>query len=233
MWQSGRRQRLKSYIAAPITAHLVAWSLAAVLAIALSAATAFYFGYDYGLKSVGASAGEVRQLRKSAVEQQQQLSQLKSTLATLQQDRDIAVQTFQKLQQDNKEQLASVADMQEQILQYQRLLGAKGTANPLTIDNVSLKKAVDNRYQYRVLLTQVSNNQSEIAGKVFIRVLGSGNGNAISLAPTDFRFQYFKSVTGEIALPAGFQAESIEVTVQALGKKAMRLQKKFKWEVTS
>ena len=231
MWHSGRRQRLKSYIAAPITAHLVAWSLAAVLAMAVSAATAFYFGYDYGLNSVGASAGEVQQLRQATHLQQQQLTQLKTSIITLQQDKDIALQTAQKLQQDNKEQLASVADMQEQILQYQRLLGAKGSANPLTIDNVSLKKAADNRFLYRVLLTQVSNNKSDIAGKVTIRVLG--HGKSVNLNPTDFQFQYFKSVTGEIVLPAGFQAESLEVTVQALGKKAIRVQKKFKWEVTT
>lgn len=231
MWHSGRRQKLKSYIAAPISAHLAAWSLAGVLALGLSATTAFYFGYDYGLQSVGASAGEVRQLRLSVQQQQQQLTLLKSSITTLQQDRDIALQTAQKLQQDNKEQLASVADMQEQIIQYQRLLGAKGTASPLSIDNVTVKKLADNRYQYRVLLTQVANNQNDIAGKVSIRILG--NGQPINLSPADFHFQYFKSVSGDISLPPGFQAESLEVTVQATGKKAMRLQKKFKWEVTT
>lgn len=230
MWHRGRRQKLKSYIAAPIGAHLVAWSLAGVLAIGLSAGAAFYFGYDYGLQSVGASAGEVRQLRLASQQQQQELDQLKAQLMTLQQDRDIAVQTAQKLQQDNKDQLASVADMQEQILQYQRLLGAKGTASPLSIDNVTVKKNADNHYQYRLLLTQVANNQSDIAGKVSIRVLSGAK--AINVTPTDFRFQYFKSVTGEIVLPTGFQAESLEVTVQSTGKKTMRIQKKFKWEVT-
>ena len=86
-------------------------------------------------------------------------------MLTLKQDRDIAIQTAQKLQQDNKNQLASVADMQEQIMLFQRLLGAKGTTNALSIENVSIKKTADNQYQYRLLLTQVSNNQTDISGK--------------------------------------------------------------------
>ncbi len=233
MWHSARRQKLKSYIAAPITAHLVAWSLAALMAIGLSAVGAFYWGYDYGLQSVGASAGEVKQLRISVKQQQQSLDQLKSEFATLKQDRDIAVQTAQKLQEDNKNQLASVADMQEQIMLYQRLLGAKSTTNALSIDNVAIKKTADNKYQYRVLLTQVTNNQTEIMGKVSIRVLGMAKNQAINVAPTDFRFQYFNSVTGTISLPVGFQADSVEITLQATGKKATRIQKRFKWEVTT
>lgn len=233
MWHSARRQKLKSYIAAPITAHLVAWSLTALMAIGVSAGAAFYWGYDYGLQSVGASAGEVKQLRISVQQQQHSLDQLKNEFATLKQDRDIAVQTAQKLQEDNKNQLASVADMQEQIMLYQRLLGAKSTTNALSIDNVAIKKTADNKYQYRVLLTQVTNNQTEIMGKVSIRVLGVAKSQAINVAPADFRFQYFNSVTGTISLPVGFQADSVEITLQATGKKAMRIQKKFKWEVTT
>ena len=158
MWHTGRRQKLKSYVGAPIAAHLVAWSLTAILGLGLSAGVAFYFGYDYGLQSVGASAGEVKQLRLSTQQQQQALSQLNNDLVTLKQDRDIAIQTAQKLLEDNKNQLASVADMQEQVMLLQRLLGAKGSTNTLAIENVTIKKTAANQYQYRLLLTQVTNN---------------------------------------------------------------------------
>ncbi|MDO9178604.1 MAG: hypothetical protein Q7U16_09760 [Agitococcus sp.] len=233
MWHTGRRQKLKSYVGAPIAAHLVAWSLTAILGLGLSAGVAFYFGYDYGLQSVGASAGEVKQLRLSTQQQQQAILQLNNDLATLKQDRDIAIQTAQKLQEDNKNQLASVADMQEQILLFQRLLGAKGSANTLSIENVVIKKISGNQYQYRLLLTQVTNNQTDISGKASIRILGVSKKQVVSAIPVDFRFQYFKSVTGSIVLPEGFQADSIEVSLQAIGKKATKIEKRFKWEVTT
>jgi hypothetical protein len=211
----------------------VAWSLTAILGLGLSAGVAFYFGYDYGLQSVGASAGEVKQLRLSTQQQQQALLQLNNDLATLKQDRDIAIQTAQKLQEDNKNQLASVADMQEQIMLFQRLLGAKGSMNTLSIENVTIKKIADNQFQYRLLLTQVTNNQTDISGKATVRILGMTKNQVITAIPVDFRFQYFKSVTGSIVLPEGFQADSIEITLQAIGKKATKIEKRFKWEVAT
>jgi len=102
MWHTGRRQKLKNYMGTPITANRVAWSLTAILGLGLSAGVAFYFGYDYGLQSVGASAGEVKQLRLSAQQQQKELLQLNNDLVALKQDRDIAIQTAKKLQEDNK-----------------------------------------------------------------------------------------------------------------------------------
>ncbi|MDO8415164.1 MAG: hypothetical protein Q7S87_03010 [Agitococcus sp.] len=233
MWHTGRRQKLKNYVGAPIAAHLVAWSLTAILGLGLSAGVAFYFGYDYGLQSVGASAGEVKQLRLSTQQQQQALLQLNNDLATLKQDRDIAIQTAQKLQEDNKNQLASVADMQEQIMLFQRLLGAKGSMNTLSIENVTIKKIADNQFQYRLLLTQVTNNQTDISGKATVRILGMTKNQVITAIPVDFRFQYFKSVTGSVTLPVGFQADSIEITLQAIGKKATKIEKRFKWEVAT
>lgn len=233
MWHTGRRQKLKNYVGAPIAAHLMAWSLTAILGLGLSAGVAFYFGYDYGLKSVGASAGEVKQLRLSTQQQQQALLQLNNDLATLKQDRDIAIQTAQKLQEDNKNQLASVADMQEQIMLFQRLLGAKGSTNTLSIENVVIKKISGNQYQYRLLLTQVTNNQTDISGKATVRILGMTKNQVITAIPVDFRFQYFKSVTGSVILPVGFQADSIEITLQAIGKKATKIEKRFKWEVAT
>lgn len=233
MWHTGRRQKLKNYVGAPIAAHLMAWSLTAILGLGLSAGVAFYFGYDYGLKSVGASAGEVKQLRLSTQQQQQAILQLNNDLATLKQDRDIAIQTAQKLQEDNKNQLASVADMQEQIMLFQRLLGAKGSTNTLSIENVVIKKISGNQYQYRLLLTQVTNNQTDISGKATVRILGMTKNQVITAIPVDFRFQYFKSVTGSVILPVGFQADSIEITLQAIGKKATKIEKRFKWEVAT
>ena len=115
VWQSGRRQRLKSYLNSPITQHLLAWSLVAIVGLVVNAIGFFYWGYDYGLRSIGASANEVQQLRQQAKQQTQQIPALQQQLAIAQQNLDIAQKTTQQLQQDNKNQLASVADMQEQI----------------------------------------------------------------------------------------------------------------------
>lgn len=233
MWQSRRKQRFKSYINAPITQHLLGWSLVAVLGLVLNAVGFFYWGYDYSLQSVGATAVEVKQLKQQATTQKQRIAQLELQVAEAQQSVDIAQQITQKLQQDNKNQLASVADMQEQIMVYQRLLGAKGVNASLNIDSVKVYKSPQGQYQYRALLIQNQNNQQQVTVRVSLRVIGVAKNKSVVIPPQEVSLQYFKSVTGEIVLPPNFVADSIEITAQTSGKKAVKVQKKFKWDVAT
>jgi preprotein translocase subunit SecF len=233
MWQSRRKQRFKSYINAPITQHLLGWSLVAVLGLVLNAVGFFYWGYDYSLQSVGATAVEVKQLKQQATTQKQRIAQLELQVAEAQQSVDIAQQITQKLQQDNKNQLASVADMQEQIMVYQRLLGAKGVNTSLNIDSVKVYKSPQGQYQYRALLIQNQNNQQQVTVRVSLRVIGVAKNKSVVIPPQEVSLQYFKSVTGEIVLPPNFVADSIEITAQTVGKKAIKVQKKFKWDVAT
>jgi preprotein translocase subunit SecF len=233
MWQSRRKQRFKSYINAPITQHLLGWSLVAVLGLVLNAVGFFYWGYDYSLQSVGATAVEVKQLKQQATTQKQRIAQLELQVAEAQQSVDIAQQITQKLQQDNKNQLASVADMQEQIMVYQRLLGAKGVNTSLNIDSVKVYKSPQGQYQYRALLIQNQNNQQQVTVRVSLRVIGVAKNKSVVIPPQEVSLQYFKSVTGEIVLPPNFVADSIEITAQTSGKKAVKVQKKFKWDVAT
>ncbi|MBK6756357.1 MAG: hypothetical protein IPG70_01330 [Moraxellaceae bacterium] len=233
MWQSRRKQRFKSYINAPITQHLLGWSLVAVLGLVLNAVGFFYWGYDYSLQSVGATAVEVKQLKQQATTQKQRIAQLELQVAETQQSVDIAQQITQKLQQDNKNQLASVADMQEQIMVYQRLLGAKGVNTSLNIDSVKVYKSPQGQYQYRALLIQNQNNQQQVTVRVSLRVIGVAKNKSVVIPPQEVSLQYFKSVTGEIVLPPNFVADSIEITAQTSGKKAVKVQKKFKWDVAT
>ena len=233
MWQSRRKQRFKSYINAPITQHLLGWSLVAILGLVLNAVGFFYWGYDYSLQSVGATAVEVKQLKQQVNTQKQRIAQLELQVAEAQQSVDIAQQITQKLQQDNKNQLASVADMQEQIMVYQRLLGAKGVNTSLNIDSVKVYKSPQGQYQYRALLIQNQNNQQQVTVRVSLRVIGVAKNKSVVIPPQEVSLQYFKSVTGEIVLPPSFVADSIEITAQTLGKKAIKVQKKFKWDAAT
>ncbi len=231
MWYSRRRQRFKSYINAPITQHLLGWSLVAILGLIVNGIGFFYWGYDYGLQRIGATATEVHQIKQQVSIQAQRISSLEMQLTQAQQNADIAQQVIQKLQQENKNQLASVADMQEQIMVYQRLLGTKASSSPLNIDSVKILKTAQGSYQYRVLLIQNQANQARIAVKLNLRIIGTSKGKSIELELQQLELQYFKSVTGEFVLPQSFVAESIEITAQVLGKKAAKVQKNFKWDV--
>lgn len=229
MWQRFPRPRLKAYLDAPVGANRVAWALAGLLAVGVSAATAYYLGYDRALQSVGASAAEVQAMRTEGKRVQQTVAELQKSLAMMQQDRDLALETARKMQEDSKGQMDELSALREQMVTYQRMLGGKGANGGLAVENIRLSNRGSGKYGFRLLLTQVSQNTTEIGGTVSVRVLGAG-GQPVGVSQP-FRFQYFQAVSGELALPGGFVPQSIEVTLQATGKKAGRVQKRFKWEV--
>ncbi len=228
MWRRLRRPRLRAYLDAPVAAHRLAWALAALLALGLTGATAFYLGYDHALKRIGASAEEVERLRAGSRAGAQGAVRLQEQLALLRQQRDMAVETARKLQEDSKGQMNDLAAMRDQLAVYQRLLGEKGISNGLSLESFRVTRAGNGAYQYRVLLTQAAASPAEVAGTVTIRILGAGGQPAVT-AP--FRFRYFQAVTGELVLPKGVQPESADVIVSSDGRKGPKVEKRFKWEV--
>lgn len=229
MWLRFPRPRLRAYLDAPITAHRVAWGLTGLLAVGLSGATAYWFGYDHALQSVGASAAEVQAMRADGRRLQQESAALRQALALAQQERDLARQTAARLQEDSKTELDELAALREQLVSYQRMLGEKGVNGGLAVEHIRFKAAGAGQYDYRLLLTQVAQNTTEIGGTATVRVLGV-NGVAPALS-REFRFQYFQALSGRLSLPAGFVPQSVEVTLQSTGRKAGRIQRRFKWEV--
>ena len=48
--------------------------------------------------------------------------------------------------------------------------------------------------------------------------------------PLKFRFRYFQDLSGVIALPEGFEPESVEITARRRGAKADDLTRTFAWK---
>ena len=46
-----------------------------------------------------------------------------------------------------------------------------------------------------------------------------------------FKFRYFQDLMGEWVLPSGFLPEQVEIIAKSNGKKAMRLERMFSWEL--
>ncbi|MDO8330407.1 MAG: hypothetical protein Q7T36_08055 [Fluviicoccus sp.] len=228
MWQRFPRPSWRPS-AGFLTATRSLWALAIVLGLVMSGALGYYLGHDQALNSVGASPAEVQLMRVDNQQRQRSVAELQRALSLAQQERDLAVETARKMQEDSKGQMDELSALREQMVTYQRMLGGKGANGGLAVENIRLSNRGSGKYGFRLLLTQVSQNTTEIGGTVLVRVLGAG-GQPVGVSQP-FRFQYFQAVSGELALPGGFVPQSIEVTLQATGKKAGRVQKRFKWEV--
>ena len=154
-----------------LTAARSLWALAFVLGLGVSGALGYFLGHVKAMDSVGASPAEVQMLRVDSLQRQRSVGELQRTLALAQQERDLAVETARKMQEDSKGQLDELAALREQLVTYQRMLGAKGANGGLSVESVRLSDRGQGRFGFRLLLTQVSQGNAEIAGTALVKVM--------------------------------------------------------------
>jgi hypothetical protein len=115
------------------------------------------------------------------------------------------------------------------------------TSKGLQVDSFTLASARgDNTYRFKMVLTQVGNNNSFIAGQVAVNIIGRLDGEKEVIALRDlsddiedlgvrFRFRYFQDVEGTLSLPQGFEPYEIQVVAQAQGRNASQAERTFDW----
>lgn len=195
----------------------------------------FYLGKTYGIDVTGASPDEVQRLRQTVRMYADESQKMRDAASVAQHDREIVLAATEQLRQENKNLLASMASMEEQVALYKRLASPKGAAQALSIDKFEVNAtSVRGKVGYRLMLTQATNNATDTTVSVEVRL--NGGGKSLKMPVQDggsYKFQYFQNVSGEWQLPAGFNPDSVDIVVVAKGAKAARVEKRFKWEIKS
>lgn len=190
----------------------------------------FYAGSRYGIKTTGATPEEVQRLRQTVRMYADQSQAIRDEAAVALHDREIVLDATEQLRQENKNLLASMNSLEEQVALYKRLLSPKGVSQGLTVERFDLQSTgKPGRVQYRLLLTQVSSNSAEIAGKIEAKLVAGGRSITVPVGDSHFGFQYFQSLSGEWELPAGLRPERVDIVLTS--SKGQRIQKSFKWEI--
>lgn len=205
-----------------------------VILIVVAGLVGFYLGKNYGIDVTGASPDEVQRLRQTVRMYADESQQLRDSASIATHDREIVLGATEQLRQENKNLLASMSALEEQVALYKRLLNPRAAASQgLSIEKFEVNATpVKGKFQYRLLLTQVSNNSTDTDVTVDVRLVGGGKSVKMPTGEGDnYKFQYFQNITGEWQLPAGFNPDSVDITVAGKGSKAARVQKRYKWEI--
>jgi alkanesulfonate monooxygenase SsuD/methylene tetrahydromethanopterin reductase-like flavin-dependent oxidoreductase (luciferase family) len=201
-----------------------------VILIVAAAVGGFYAGSRYGIKTTGATPEEVQRLRQTVRMYADRSQAMRDEAAVALHDREIVLDATEQLRQDNKNLLASMAALEEQVALYKRLLSPKGVSQGLTVERFDLQSSgKPGHVQYRLLLTQVSSKTTEIGGRIEARLVAGGKSIAMPVGDGQFVFQYFQSLAGEWQLPASLKPERVDIVL--IPRKGPRIQKSFKWEV--
>jgi len=221
------------------------WKMALVflIVLALVAAGCLAAGYYHGMGDQLNLADQRSELRDKVGQLQKQLSQLEEESAIYKHGSELERQASERVRKENISLQNRVSELEEAISFYKSIMSPDKDDKGLRIERLELSSTSEKRrFRFKVVMTQVADNQSYIGGSVSLNLLGvrSGTKESISFDSLSkqvdaggipFNFRYFQNINGEILVPRDFVPEQIEVIAQSKGRKATRLEKRFDWNV--
>lgn len=159
----------------------------------------------------------------------------------LESGRNIDSLAQKEIQGTIREYETTIEQLKKDVSFYQSIMAPSENIKGLQVQNLELQKTADKkRFSYKIVLAQVADNKRYVSGVVAVNIVGMQDGAKQILPLRDvskeqsslgikFKFKYFQDISGELTLPPGFTAESIQVVAQADGKKASKLERSYKW----
>lgn len=210
--------------------------------LALAAASYFMGRHDARQASTTAVM-ERDQLQTDLLKTQTEANGLKQRIAMLEKGGEVDRQATEGMRSNLVDMREQIAKLQEEVAFYKGLMAPASQEKGLRIQKVDMQTTAEpRRFRYKLMLTQVSSNDTYIDGLAAVNIIGFEKGAQKIYALRDladdvddygikFKFRYFQEITGDLALPAGFVADSIEVVLQSKGAKATRVEERFPWPI--
>lgn len=237
---TGQQERLEIVAYNPVKRFFLR-TLLVVLVVALGLG-----GYQYGRWSIwherGTAVVERDELREVTREQEEELKDLRRRVLVTESSNAVDRRAYQEVQQTVLNLNARIAQLENELHFYQRVMAPETVDQGLRIDSLDLRPAGEERsYEYQVVITQVTDNNAFIEGRALISLVGTrGQTKNVTLPLKDvseevddlsvrFRFRFFQNVTGKLTLPDDFEPEKVQVILQSTGSRAMRIEQEFDW----
>jgi hypothetical protein len=207
-----------------------------VIGFVLVAATSF----QYGQMRAGGDLMSVERLLSEQETSTQKNVELERRLADAKLSTAVDSEANEELRRTIKSLRDELADTEEEVRFYRELMAPSESQKGLRIEKLDLNRVDSERYEYRLMLTQIVDRHEWVKGDVQLSIVGLREGNEQVLSLTDlseveeypikFKFRYFQEFTGSVAIPVGFEPARILVTAQASGAER-QLQRTFPWTV--
>jgi len=206
---------------------------------------AYFYGHDRsGIDSRALQAAYDKTLQQATTISQDN-TKLREEVASLQQTAAIDKKAYNEVDGSLKGMQKEVLELKEQVAFYRGIVSPTQAAAGLNITSFKLNKLGDDAgYHFKLVLTQVKQNNRVIRGKASILIDGLHNGVPQQLDVADLtgkakpdlslRFKYFQTIEGDMVLPEGFVPSSILVDLKASDNDQNPIKRTFNWlDITS
>ncbi|WP_111497955.1 MULTISPECIES: DUF6776 family protein [Marinobacter] len=203
-------------------------------------------GYFAGMAQGGFRFSDVtksdKDLTGELADLRQQRSGLQRQVVNLERGRKIDQQALTQARHTISRLEDRLVAVNSDLTFYKNIMAPSESAMGLQIQRFELEpRRGDERYRFKLVLTQVGENSSYIAGLVAVNVVGQRGGEREVIALRDlsddienlgirFRYRYFQDVEGVMTLPEGFEPLEIQVVAKAEGRKATKSERTFDWQ---
>jgi len=216
--------------------------LISILTVAVAGAA--YGSYYYGHSSAGF---DYQQLKMTHEKVQQQLykadqenEELREATALLKKSADIDKKAYSDVDTTLKSLQAEILELKEQVAFYRGIVSPTQNAAGLNITSFKLNKlGGESAYHFKLVLTQVKQNNRTIRGKANIMINGLLNGESKKLdvadllgkskRDLDLRFKYFQTIEGDVVLPEGFVPSQVLVDLRPVGQGQSAISHTYNW----
>ena len=170
------------------------------------------------------------------------ITNLSQRVNVLEKGGEVDRQATEGIRQTVKELKSQISTLEEEVAFYKGIMAPSSNDKGLRVNKIDVAALTETpgSYKYSIMLTQVQDNSSYIAGLAAVNFIGLRNGERVILPLRDldekvtelgvkFRFRYYQEVTGDISLPEGFIPEQVQVVLQSTGSKAQRVEQSVDW----
>lgn len=219
--------------------RLIAASL--LLLAVLSAWGAYEYGrYRGGFDLLDAQSQE-ESFQEQLAAQQREVEKIREQKAILERSGQIEREAYKQLEGTVSGLQDEILELKEELAFYRGIIAPNDASEGLGIQSFVLSsKGEATPIHYKLVLTQVLNNNTIASGQVAITVEGEQKGkiqqyqlSQLSKEDGDlrFRFKYFQILEGDLRLPDGFTPSKVNITVKPRTKSHKRMSKTFDWTV--
>ena len=219
------------------------WYVGWILIVSILLGISFYFGRYLAIDEREEALERSAWLESKLNEYQQAYQKANQELVMQTQSAKVDNQSQQQLLQTVKALQDTQKELEAELKFYRNIMAPELDQQGLTIANLELANNQENKLtRFKLVLTQAGKQEQFLKGVVELEVSGEEAGKekvypfrelgAFQNKDFQFQFRYFQNIEGEIALPNGFVAESINVRAKTSGlRKNQSAEKQFQWKI--
>ena len=205
-----------------------------VSVVAASVVSGFLYGYCQGLSAQGAVQDEREKLKAELSALRIQNTDLSRQVAILDRSSMVDQRATAEVQATIRNLREQLAQLQQDVVFYRQVVSSDTVDTGLVVGQMNIYGTSDpGRFRYKLVMRQQdADGDSYLRGHVYVTLVGRRGDEQMIFALRDISdeqdqldirlgFKYFQTIEGELALPAGFEPERIQivaVSTEPVGK---------------